>query len=140
MSYHAGIGGTVTINGTELALTRWSVNPSATIVAFMNSKTGKFAKKQSTFEDCDFSFSIDYDDAANAFAAPLTLAPGQTITQVKLFLDNTAVGLPPNGEYWHFPSAIIQRTPQTLEVVGRIETTIDCTSDGTYGTPGNPVP
>lgn len=133
MSYNprSGISGTATVNGTELPITDWSVNPSATILQFVNSLTGKHAKKASTFEDATFSFSFDWDDSNNPFAAPLTIVQGSTITNVKLLLDG-----PSGSLYWNFPSAIVVSTPQSMQRAGKITTSVNCTADGTFAAPG----
>lgn len=127
----SGFTGTATINGTELPVTDWSVSPSATILQFMNSLTGKHARKSATFEDASFSISFDWDDSNNPFASPLTITQGATITNVKLLLDG-----PTGALYWSFPSAIVSGTPQSLQRAGKITTTLNCTADGTFAAPG----
>lgn len=135
MTFHSGKGGTATIaSGTstvELPVTNWSVDPKTDMAQFKNSKTGNYAKKESTFQDCDFTIGFDYDFDANVFAVPLSLDPGDKLTDVKLYLNGGTSGT----AFWAFPSAIITGTPQSLEVDGKIATTLNATADGAWTKP-----
>src|SRR5690242_9841121 len=101
MSYLAGINGTVSVGGTgtgssmtkQLPITQWAVNPTAEIVRFINSLTGKHAQKQSTFLDATGNFTMDVDPANQPFLSTLayTFKPGDTITNLYLVLDLTTV-------------------------------------------------
>lgn len=135
MELHSGKTGTVTIaSGTstvELPITNWNVDPTTEIVNFRNSKTGNYSVKESTFKDCTFSVAFDHDFDENPFAAPLSLDPGDELTNVKLFLNGGTSGT----SFWLFPSAIVVGTPQTLEIEGKINTTINAEANGAWTKP-----
>jgi hypothetical protein len=139
MTFHSGKGGTATFTpaggGTsvvELPITNWSVDPKTEMVNFRNSKTGNYSKKEATFKDCDFTIGLDYDFDGSVFAAPISLNEGDVLTGVHLYLGPTGTT---STSFWLFPSAIVLGTPQTLEVDGKIGTTINCTADGTWTPP-----
>lgn len=127
MSYLSGINATATINGTEPPVTGWSLNDSAVILRFVNSKTGKHPAKQSTIEDGTFSITVDFDPTNQPFASPLALRAGMSVTNVKLYLDGTS------GSNFHsFPSAIISSIGQSVVREGKVSTTINCEADGQF--------
>lgn len=137
MDFHSGIGGTATINGTELPVTGWDVDPSIEIVNFRNSKTDEFSVKEGTFKDATFTIRFDWDFDDNPFAAPIDVDLGTVLTNVRLWLRGGGAG--GTGNYWHFPLAIATGTPQSLETEGKITTSINATNSGAFGRPGNPV-
>jgi hypothetical protein len=134
MTFHSGKTGTGTVNGTEVPLTDWAVDSSATIVQFINSKTGNYPKREATFRDLTGNFGIDFDFDANLFASPLSILAGVTVTNIKLYLNGTA------GLYWGIASAVIQGTPQSLSVDGKIITRVNFATDGTVTAPGGATP
>lgn len=131
MQFHSGKGGTVTIGGTELPITEWSVDPSVEIQRFHNSKTGDFAVKEGTFKDCPFTITLDFDLDENPFQTPITVQAGEEISTVKLILPPDAA----TGKFWLFPVAVVVGTPQSLAVEGKITTTINCENSGTFSYP-----
>lgn len=136
MTLHSGKGGTATIaNGTntvELPVTGWNVDPTTEIQRFRNSKTGNYSVKENTFKDCTFSIRTDLDfDGSIFLTAGLNIQPGDLLTNVKLFLNGGSSGT----GFWLFSSAIVVGTPQSLEVDGRIETTINGEASGSWTKP-----
>lgn len=130
-----GIGGTATINGTELPVTSWNVSPQATIQEYKNSLSGGHPVRAATFDDGGaFTIVFDWQDSSNPFGAPLSLRVGQSVTAVKLYLDGNAGSL-----YWSFPVAIVRSLPQSITVDGKIMTSLALVASGTYGAPGGSV-
>jgi hypothetical protein len=135
-TFHSGKTGTGTVNGVEVALTDWAVDPSATIVQFINSKTGNYPKREATFRDLTGNFGIDVDFDSNIFATPISILPGTTVTNIKLILTGGTGGT----LYWSIASAVIQGTPQSLSVDGKIITRVNFATDGPVTAPGGATP
>ncbi len=137
MSYtpRSGVGGTARINGTELPVTAWQVSPKADIVEFRNSLSGRHPRRAATYVDGGrFTITVDWDDSNNLFSAPLTIHAGDVVTDVTLNLDG------PGGSLcWRFPSAVVDSTPQSVAVEGKITTTLSCLADGAFAAPGQSV-
>jgi len=127
--FRSGKTGTATINGTELAVTDWSVTPGVEIVRFRNSRTGTYDQKEGTFRDASGTISFDYDFDQSPWGAPLSLEEGDTVTNVRLYLNGTS------GPYWEFPSAVITGTPQSLSTAGKITTSINFENSGVFTRP-----
>ncbi len=136
--FHSGFEGTATILvsavQTELALIRWDIIPTAKLVEFMNSRSGLYPVREATFRDLTGSIDIDYDFANPIYstsAGGMNLQPGTTISQLKLYLDQTSrysgSGLGTgslDGPYWYIASALINAMPQSLTNDGKITTRI----------------
>lgn len=135
-NWKSGRTGTATINGNEVALVNWNVNPTSEIVRFKNSRSGRFPKTESTFFDATVSFSIDYDFDAGIFESPTSVTPGTVLTNVKLFLTGGTSGT----KYHNFPLLVVQGTPQSLQIDGKIATSVNCVADGTYSLAGGITP
>ena len=134
MTFHSGKDGKTTVNGNEVPITDWSVDPMATLVDFKNSKTGLFPKREATFRDATVSLGIDFDFDANPFAAPISITPGTTLTNTKLYLNGLA------GLFHNFASLVVEGTPQQLSVEGKIITRVNCRVDGTFSLAGGVTP
>ena len=133
-TYHSGVNGTCTINGTELSVISWRVNATNEIVKFTNSKTGLYPYREATFHDCSVSVVIDMDFAQDPFQTPLSIQIGTTLSSVNLYLHQTAPGAM-NGLYWGFPSLIVSSTPQDLTVDGKIGTSFEAVINGPFTYP-----
>jgi hypothetical protein len=133
MEFHSGRESTATINGTELPTTGWSVDPTSEIVTFRNSKTDRYSLKEATYHDLSGSITIDFDHDENPFVAPIGLADGAELTDVKLYTNGVG------SLFYDLPSIIIVGTPTSVETEGKLSVTINFTNNGEYGTPGNPV-
>lgn len=153
MSYLAGINGTVSVNGTgsgagltkQLPITRWGVNPTAEIVRFINSLTGKHAVKQATFLDCTGNFDLDVDPTNQPLAggSAVSFKPGDTISNLWLILDLTSAntGSASSGTVapnlgWTFPSAIIPGMPAELVIAGKATLRANFEASGKFSPPG----
>lgn len=146
-AFHSGKYGTATVNGTEIALIRWEVDPTVDIVRFLNSKTGSYPKREATFYDASVSLVFDYDFDAPSFSAPLLLYPGQII-QSKLYLRQTAPSAL-NGTFWQFPKTgldttsnglVIQGSPMSCDVDGKIGTSVSALITGAFTFPDGTNP
>jgi hypothetical protein len=137
MEFHSGIASTASVGGTELPSTGWDVDPTIEIVNFRNSKTDAYSLKEGTFKDVTFTIRVDYDFDANPFQAPVSIDVGTILSNVRLYLQGGGSG--GTGDFWHFPTAIVTGTPQSVETEGKISTTINATNSGEWGRPGSPV-
>lgn len=137
MTFHSGFDGKVTVNGTELPITEWSVNPGVRIAETDNSKSGGFMLRESSGgKTADFSINADLDFDANLFGAPTSIVIGTKLTNVKLLLNGLS------GLFWLFPSAVVVSTPQTVTHSGTnmVSVQINGRSDGTFSYPGGTTP
>lgn len=135
-NFLSGRTGDVTINGTEVAMTQWEINPNTEIVRFRNSRTNKFSRKEPTFHEASGTITIDFDNDAPWGAAPLSLVQGAKVTNLKLIVTGGTGGT----NFWLFPSAIITGTPQSVVIDGKEQTRINFENDGTFSVPGGATP
>jgi hypothetical protein len=133
-TFHSGKLATATINGNEPAVIGWTVTAPTEVVQFRNSKTGSFTVQETTFHNISGTITIDEDFDQSTFGSPLSLVTGAVITNLKLYKRTTA------GDFWNIPSAVILDTPQSAEVNGRINTTIQWSGSGTFSCPGGATP
>jgi hypothetical protein len=132
--FYSGFLGTGSIGTNEFSTTKWSVNPTAKLVPFRNSKSGGYTIYQSTFKDADVTIETDYDFGNDIFAAPYGIFPGVTLTNVNLYLHQTASGQL-NGPVWNFTNIVVSASPQSLDVDGKIVTRIVGKGSGSYTAP-----
>jgi hypothetical protein len=138
MTFKSGRFGRVTIGSgtpTELPTISWNVNPSASIIPFRNTRTGRHTLREATFFDCTVEVVIDYDHDANPFATPPNLTAGATITNVFLYV-NGGSGASPSGDKWDFPSMIVQGTPTECSVEGKMGVRVSLVPNGLFKYPG----
>lgn len=135
-NWKSGRTGTATINGNEVALINWNINSTVDIVMFKNSRSGRFPKREGTFFDATVSFSVDYDFDAGIFESPISVVSGAILTNVKLFLTGGTSGT----KFHLFPLLLVQGTPQSLQIDGKIATSVNCVIDGTYSLAGGITP
>lgn len=122
--FYSGFFGTAAIAANELAVVKWSINPTAKLEEFRNSLSGAYVVRQSTFLDFSGSLDIDYDFANGLFLTTYGgLTPGTILAGLRLFLHQTAKSAL-NGSFWGIPSAIVDGTPQDLTVDGKIITRV----------------
>jgi hypothetical protein len=120
--------------GNELPITHWEVQPSAELTQFKNSRSGGFVLREASFKDCLVAIDIDYDFGNNPFASPISIAVGATLSNVNLYLHQSAAGAL-NGPFWSFSSLIVEGTPQQLAVDGKITTKVMCRGNGSFAYP-----
>lgn len=134
-TYHSGFFGTAAVNGVELSVISWSVNPTSDIVVFKNSKTGRYPYREPTYIDVsNISIAVDYDFTQNPYQSPLTIQVGTTLASVNLYMHQTAAGSL-NGPFWGFTSVVVVTTPQDLQVDGKIGTSFTCAINGPFTYP-----
>jgi hypothetical protein len=129
--FHSGSFGTAALGTNELSVTSWSVQPTAQLTEFKNSKSGGYVLREATFKDCSVSIDVDFDFGNNPFQTPYSIAPGSTLTNVKLFLYQSAAGQL-DGLAWTFSSLVVDSAPQSLQVDGRIATRFTAKGNGSY--------
>jgi hypothetical protein len=133
--YHSGknaqfYAGTSTAN-VPLSLISCEVKTQSEIVKFRTSRTGNFTLKEQTFYDADVTAKIEWDFSANPFLGTngaLSMLQGGTVA-ARLYLNGTS------GAYWDFPQAWVQSNPQTIEIEGKIQTTVNLTANGAFVEP-----
>lgn len=152
MQFRSGKLGTATINGNgvsnEIPLISWDVEPSVDIVMFRNSKTGNFPYREATFFDATVSLVLDVDFDAYPFAAPTNLYVGQLLSPVFLYLRQPAGPSTFGGDFWRFPKVgapasaglIVQSTPMSLSIDGKVGTSVTCVASGPFQYPTGLVP
>jgi hypothetical protein len=129
--FHSGAFGTAALGTNELSVTGWSVQPSAELVEFKNSKSGGYVLREATFKDCTVTIDVDFDFGNNPFQTPYSIQPGATLTNVELYLNQTGAGQL-NGLAWTFSSLVVDSTPQKLLVDGKITTRFSAKGNGSY--------
>jgi hypothetical protein len=135
--FYSGVGGTVSVGSpaVELPITDWEVRPSAQITRFRNSLTGPYDVVEANWLSAAVTISIEYDFNNNPFQAPAAIQIGTLLTNVKLYLHQSAPGQL-DGSAWVFPSLLVTGTPQTLPLDGKnIVTKFTCVNDGPFSYP-----
>jgi hypothetical protein len=135
--FYSGVGGTASLGSppVELPITDWEVRPTAQITRFRNSKTGPYDQVEANWLSATVTISIEYDFNNNPFQSPASLQIGATLTNVKLYLHQSAPGQL-DGSAWVFPSLVVTGTPQTLPLGGQnIVTKLTCMNDGPFSYP-----
>lgn len=135
--FHAGRFGNAAVNGNPLAIIKWSINPQIKLEEFKNSNSGVIPQREGTFQDADGELTVDFDFANNPFQSPTNLTIGALITNLNLYLRQTALGSL-DGPHWIVSNAIIESTPQDLNVDGKIGTNFKWKASG--GTITAPTP
>lgn len=132
--FYSGFYGSASVGANELALMMWSVTPTVQLVEFRNSRSGNYVVRQSTFSDVSGDLTVDYDFANDYFAAPFNLNPGTILTNLLLYLHQPSKS-ELSGPEWTFASVIIDSTPQTLDINGKIGTKFSFKGAGGNVTP-----
>ncbi|MGD0462163.1 MAG: hypothetical protein ABSB74_06720 [Tepidisphaeraceae bacterium] len=107
------------------------MQPTAQLVEFKNSKSGGYVLREATFKDCSVAIELDFDFGNNPFQTPYSIQPGTTLTNVKLCLHESAAGVL-DGLAWTFSSLVVDSTPQSLKVDGKITTRFTAKGNGSY--------
>jgi hypothetical protein len=119
----------VRIGATVYTARRWNVNPTAEELDITNFEGAGFADRISGIVDAEITVDADWDSAASNFANPPNIVTGQTLLNVKLFLNDTT------GAFWNFPSVLVTTTPVTAEVRGKVEVSFTAKSKGIFTYP-----
>lgn len=127
MSLYAGITGTATIGGQDFTVSGWRLNNPATILTFVNSKSGLHPQRLGTLTDLTFDIDIDLDSTAQPFAAN-TIIAGATLGTVFLQIAP--------GYGWTISAAVVSAISQSLARGGYVRTTLACALSGTISPPG----
>lgn len=134
IQYHNGYTGTAFAGTQELSIISWNVNPTTGTTEFKTSKSGGFVIRETNFKDCTVSIVIEYDFGNAPFKTPSTITLGTTLTDVQLFLHQTVSGAL-DGPKWQFSALVVDATPQSLAVDGKIQTTISMKGAGAFYSP-----
>lgn len=137
LNFKSGLTATVTVNGTELPIKNWNVDPGMRIAGTDNSLSGGFILRAgSGGKTATVSFVTDFDLDSNPFAAPINLVIGTKLTNLKCYINGTA------GLFWNFPSVVVSATPQGVQHEGTdmVNVSVTCVSDGTFAYPGAITP
>lgn len=128
--FYAGFYGTAAIGANELAVTRWDVTPIVQTQEFKNSMSGPAVVRQPTFQDVSGTLDLDYDFANDPFASPPAIIVGSILTNLALYLHQSAKNAL-DGKKWVFPSIIIESTPMSLTVDGKVTVRVSFKGAGT---------
>jgi hypothetical protein len=134
MQFHSGVMGSATINGVELPILSWKVQPRADIVSFKNSKTGAYPQREATFKDARVELALDLDFDNYPFASSPGVVIGAAISEVKLYLHGAS------GDYWLFPSMIVESNPMDVVIDGKIATSFTALPNGSFSYPTGITP
>jgi hypothetical protein len=132
--FYSGAGGTASIGSppSELSITDWQVNPSASLNRFRNSKSGPYEIVEASWLSATVTITVEYDFGNSPFTA---IQIGSRLSNVKLYLHQSASGRL-DGPAWSFGALVVTATPQSLPVTGQTVTTrLTCTSDGAFSYP-----
>jgi hypothetical protein len=135
--FYSGVGGTASVGSppVELPITDWEVRPTARITRFRNSKSGPNDLVEANWLNATVMIAVEYDFNSNPFQAPGAIQVGVELTNVKLYLHQSASGQL-DGPAWVFPSLIVTGTPQTLPLSGEnIVTRFTAVSNGPFTYP-----
>lgn len=125
-TYESGTNGAALAGSTELPTISWNFLPVAGSVEFVNSLTGGFALTASTIKRGSGTIVFDNDFTNPVYKAPISLFPGITLTNVKLYTDKTNL----NG--WLCPSIVITSTPQSCVIDGKTGQSFTFRTNGAY--------
>ena len=132
--FHSGSFGTAAIGSNELSITGWEVQPTAQLVEFKNSKSGGYVLREATFKDCAVVLQLEYDFGNDPFASPYSIGVGVTLSSVNLFLHQSGASTL-DGPKWAFTSLVVDTTPQSLQIDGKITTRVTAKGNGSFTTP-----
>jgi hypothetical protein len=131
-TFQIGFGGDCTINGKLFPVISWSGSFPADVLTFKNSKCGNHPVRASSYTDAMVTVNIDYNQTDQPFLVSQGyLISGVFVTNVYLKLSATSY------DGWNISNMIIADTPQSLEVAGKIATSLSLKiSGGTITPPG----
>jgi len=119
----------VRLNGNTFTAKSWTVEATADEIDVSNFEGNGFSDAIGGLKNATITVEYDFDGQSNPFDAPITLAPGQTGTNVRLYLNGTT------GPYWSFPSVLVTATPNSANVKEALKGTIRMRNKGTYTAP-----
>ena len=100
--FHSGVSGAASV-GTppiELPITDWQVHPEAKLNRFRNSKSGPSDIVEAAWLNATVTLTIDYDFSANPFQSPALIQAGARLTNVMLYLHQSAPGELDGPAWW----------------------------------------
>jgi len=133
-----GKDGRISIGGTTLALSSWSVKSDAngieftnfTSVADRNGEPTLFYEGTTGKKTLEFTVKGMWDADENPMDDPPNLDAGSLLDTVVLYVSVT------NDIGWTIPEAIVLSTPVTNEVNGKVEFEASCKATGQFYRPG----
>ena len=129
-TFQSGFGGNATINGKLFPVVSWSGNFPPDILVYKNSKSGNHPVRAATYTDVTATIVIDYNQTDQPFQVGQgQIWPGVFVTNVVLLLSATAF------DCWVISQMIVTNMPQSLEVAGKIATSISLAISGGVITP-----
>jgi hypothetical protein len=129
--FFTGISGFAYVGtaSSRVNVTGWEVSPEAAEHRTDDTASNGYATRILGIRNCTFSMTCNFDAANNYLESPESLGIGQTVNQVKLYLNGTA------GTFWSFPTARVISTPMSSRVGDVTTVTINCANDGTFTAP-----
>lgn len=132
--YHSGFMSTAAVGTNELSCKKWTVTPQSETYKTKTSRSGVIPQYEGTFQEYRVSIELDFDFANNPFQAPISIAVGTVLTNLYLFLHQSAKSAL-DGPKWSFSSFYVETTPQSGEVAGGLPQTINGYGFGTFAAP-----
>lgn len=134
-NFFSGKNGKVTVNGTELLITGWKVEPEAERHDVTHTGSSGFGNIITSIKRAKFTIEMNWNAQQNPLDDPPNLVEGATITNVKCYLDGLT------SPFWLFSSAKVLTNPVESKVGDVTKITVNCESDGSYTRPtGNFAP
>ena len=115
---------------TTLRVNSWRVVPRVDKLDVTNSESAGIGEYIAGIKDLDVTLQCDYYYGSNVFG---TLAPGDTVSTIKLYLNATTTGL--SGSYWDIPSMLVTDLPNESQVRGKVTLTINGAGMGAFVAP-----
>jgi hypothetical protein len=104
---------TFSVNGAEVACNGWSIAMPSGVASTETSASGRFSQNYLTFQNCSGMLATPYDLNNDPLVAPRALYSGNVVTNLKLFLNQSAASAM-DGLNWLITQAGISHLAQAV--------------------------
>jgi hypothetical protein len=108
---------------------KWTVTFTTADSDTTNFEGGGYGDVESNTISCDITIEFDFDATNNPWDAPLSLQAGNTLINLKLYLNLTT------GPFWLFPSVKCLTAPTNAEPKAMLNGAYTFRSKGTFTPP-----
>jgi hypothetical protein len=119
----------VRINGATFAARTWAVNTTVEVLDGMSMEDAGFEHPVAGVLSLEATITSFTDNASNPYASPPNLNAGATLTNVRLYQNDTTSG------YWDIPTAIVTASSQTADVRQLMSGSVTIRGVGTWTPP-----
>lgn len=119
----------IRMGNTVFVAKKWEVNPKADKIDNTNTEGGGFASSNPGIVEAEVSIEADWDGANNPYDVAVNAQPGQTITNLKLYINDVT------GPFWLFPVFIVYEAPNGAQVRENVHINIKGSGSGTFTYP-----